>query len=91
MTQRQLVPRVDDALLAGGETEVLPVPVRGELGKQDPGSRNHHQGLTETPGTLDKRREEDSAYSPQQQPKDKKGEQHMGSKGCRAPPKQANA
>ncbi len=85
-------PRDAHTLVAGGETEALPVPVRGEPGIQYPGARQHHSGLTAAkPRTFHSRRVDDAGHSYQQQPEQEKGEQHADSGGGRALPEQADA
>src|SRR5262245_58999190 len=65
-------PRDAQAVVAGDETESTSVPVSREPDEQDPGGRRHHQGLTRAPGAFDEGGKEESAYSPEQEPKDER-------------------
>ena len=80
-------PRDAQALVAGGETEALPVPVTGEPGVQNPGGRHHHRSRHRRPTRQQSvGREEEVRHSKQQQPNQEIGEQHAGSDGgCALP------
>src|SRR5437899_236243 len=62
-------PRDAQTLVAGGETEALPVLVTGEPGVQNPGARHHHRGVTAGPPCNQRGgSEEDVCHPKQQQP-----------------------
>ena len=73
-------------IVAGCETEALPVAVAGEPDVQNPGGRHHHRRLTSCPRKLHPGIEEEVGHIQQQQPSEEKAEQHTRSDGGSALP-----
>ena len=71
-------PRDAKAIVAGGEAEVPPVPVRGEPDIEHLGCCRHDRGLAARPPNVHGRRDENERHSQHQQPKQEIGEQHAG-------------
>ena len=84
-------PRDAHAIVAGGETEALSVPVSREPGIKHPGAATMTAVLQAGPPRIHGGREEDVGHSQHQQPKQEIGEQHAGRDGGCALPEQAQA